>query len=355
MAIIAYIGVPGSGKSHECVKSVIIPNMLKGRRIVTNVDGINPDAIIDYCLKHYKVPREKLGTVIPVTDEAVQADDFLPFKKEGEEGYSGDGSFCRPGDLVCLDEVWRFWPSDKAMSVQHKSFIAEHRHFSDPDTGLTSDLVLMNQALDTIPRFVKSRIETTFRMTKLTMLGAKSRYRVDVFNGVKLFKSSKTTSYQNKYDKNIFPLYNSYNGGNGNESTVDDRQNIFKQTKLWVMVAGFILMFSVSCYLIYSFFAGTGGNKPVTPVHADNAPVESSTVSGDRKSGAKEIEKEENPVSSTWRISGTLQQDDINYIALVNSNGDIRLVNKNSFHGKGVMLFGFVDGEKVTYFSGTSK
>lgn len=83
MAIIAYIGVPGSGKSHECVKSVIIPNMLKGRRIVTNVDGINPDAIIDYCLKHHNVPREKLGTVIPVTDEVVQADDFCRSRRKG--------------------------------------------------------------------------------------------------------------------------------------------------------------------------------------------------------------------------------------------------------------------------------
>ncbi|MBD1228961.1 zonular occludens toxin domain-containing protein [Xenorhabdus griffiniae] len=51
MSITAYFGVPGSGKSHECVKSVILPAYMKGRRIVTNIDGINPDAIREYAIK----------------------------------------------------------------------------------------------------------------------------------------------------------------------------------------------------------------------------------------------------------------------------------------------------------------
>ncbi|EMM4345854.1 hypothetical protein WAD65_004872, partial [Escherichia coli] len=52
MAITAYIGVPGSGKSYEVVKSVIIPAVASGRRIVSNIYGLNYEAIVQYCYKN---------------------------------------------------------------------------------------------------------------------------------------------------------------------------------------------------------------------------------------------------------------------------------------------------------------
>ncbi|EEQ6526573.1 hypothetical protein BHJ67_005029, partial [Escherichia coli] len=52
MAITAYIGVPGSGKSYEVVKSVIIPAVASGRRIVSNIYGLNYEAIVQYCHKN---------------------------------------------------------------------------------------------------------------------------------------------------------------------------------------------------------------------------------------------------------------------------------------------------------------
>jgi zona occludens toxin len=45
MPITAYTGLMGSGKSYECVSSVIVPAIKKGRRVVTNVDGIDSDAM----------------------------------------------------------------------------------------------------------------------------------------------------------------------------------------------------------------------------------------------------------------------------------------------------------------------
>ena len=43
MAINVYTGLPGSGKSYEVVSEVIAKQVAAGRRIVTNIDGINPD------------------------------------------------------------------------------------------------------------------------------------------------------------------------------------------------------------------------------------------------------------------------------------------------------------------------
>ncbi|MBD2805254.1 hypothetical protein ID855_11240 [Xenorhabdus sp. ZM] len=365
MSITAYFGVPGSGKSHECVKSVILPAYLQGRRIITNIDGINPAAIRDYAVKLFKGKKAVFGEIISVNDERVMQEGFFPYKRNNEEGYSGNDAFCKAGDLICLDEVWRFWSSDKDLTAEHRSFIAEHRHFTDPDSGLCCDLVLMNQHPDTIARFIKTRIETSFRMTKLVMIGAKNRYRVDVYNGVKLTKSGRTTHYQNKYDKNIFKFYHSYNGGKGSEATVDARQNVFSQTKLWVFIFGFLLLLGCSGYFIYAFFTGYSDNSPVVSGVGNDDGLHKTTshIGGEYDNkplregdGDKRVEKEINkPISSSWRISGVLNIDDYTYVTLVNAAGDIRLVNKTGFQGKGIMMFGFIDGEKVTYFSGASK
>ena len=43
MAISAYVGVPGSGKSYEVVKSVILPAIATGRRVVSNVYGLDKE------------------------------------------------------------------------------------------------------------------------------------------------------------------------------------------------------------------------------------------------------------------------------------------------------------------------
>ncbi|OKX31066.1 zonular occludens toxin domain-containing protein, partial [Escherichia coli] len=128
----------------------------------------------------------------------VKNEKFFPYKTD--DGISED-SFCKAGDLICIDESWRIWENDKAIPANHRSFIAEHRHFASELTGITCDLVVMNQSVANLPRFIKDRIETTYRMTKLVSLGLRNRYRVDVFIGIKLFKSNLTVSYQCKYDK----------------------------------------------------------------------------------------------------------------------------------------------------------
>lgn len=52
----------------------------------------------------------------------------------------------------------------------------------------------------------------------------------------------------------MFPLYQSYSGGSGKELTVDDRQNILTNPKLWAMCAGVIACAAVSIYGVAHFF-----------------------------------------------------------------------------------------------------
>ncbi|MBC8924189.1 zonular occludens toxin family protein, partial [Escherichia coli] len=71
------------------------------------------------------------------------------------------------------------------------------------------DLVLINQALTTLPRFLRERIEQTFRMKKLIGLSHKS-YRVDIFDGSRTTKATHLSNYVCRYSKDIFPLYSSH-------------------------------------------------------------------------------------------------------------------------------------------------
>ena len=228
MAISAYVGVPGSGKSYEVVKSVILPAFCTGRRIVTNIVGITESAFIDYAVNVKKCDSTKLGTIICVSDDDVMKDDFFPFKTEDKT----INTICKAGDLIAVDELWRIWSSDTKIPENHRSFIAEHRHFTDEKTGLCCDLVVINQSVTNLPRFLKDRIETTYRMSKHVSLGLKNRYRVDVFNGTKLFKSNRVTYYQEKYNSKIFALYSSYDSQNGTESITDKRQNLFTNKRI---------------------------------------------------------------------------------------------------------------------------
>ena len=141
MPITAYVGVPRSGKSYEVVKSVIIAAVASGRRVVSNIYGLNEDKIKAYILKNYKnVKPEQLGVLVLVDNATCVNENFLPSMENMD-------TFCKAGDLVIIDEVWRVWGSDKDIPKNHRSFIAEHGHFVHPETGVMSDLVVINQTV----------------------------------------------------------------------------------------------------------------------------------------------------------------------------------------------------------------
>lgn len=345
MAISAYVGIPGSGKSYEVVTNVIIPAFLAGRRIVTNIYGISEEKIQQYCLTKKKADPSQLGQLLFVENEQVKDPLFFPFLMESAT--VSEHTYCQAGDLICIDETWRIWDSDK-IPEQHRSFIAEHRHFANKD-GTTCDLVVLNQAVANLPRFIKDRIETTYRMSKLVSLGLNNRYRVDIFTGIKLFAKYKTSSYQCKYDKAIFPLYESHVGGQGKERVVDKRQNIFAQSKLWFIIIGLGLMSVLSVYLVYRFF------NPSPPAVEENTPLVT-TQSADFQRDNMPVEQPKPIATSTqWRIAGKIEKGGEAWVVLSGAQGQVRLEALSQFTFDGVMMTGDIDGMQVTTYSGGVK
>lgn len=270
MAINAYVGVMGSGKSYEVVNSVILPAVLAGRRVVTNISGISPELILERCRK--KSSTANLGSVVYVPIEEITKDGFFPIFDPPKAG------FVQPGDLICIDEAWKFWDSSDKISDEHMDFFRMHRHYV-AENGTSCDMSLMIQDMGSLHRKVKAVVEVTFRMVKLKSLGFSKVYRVEVYEGHKLTKASRVDQHINKYDKTIFPLYQSYKGAVGKEAQMDSRQNIFKKTSLWIGVALMILTSIVAWYLLNKFFNQGKVKAPETKTISSTYKPETPTPS----------------------------------------------------------------------------
>ena len=343
MPINVYTGLMGSGKSYECVSSVIVPAVKAGRRVVTNVDGIDSDAIRAYCQEKHGIAPEHLGSVVHCKNEDVGKADFLPYGENVD-------TFCQPGDIICIDEAWRFWGTDCKLLTEHKVFFREHRHFVHPDTKVCCDLVLMVQDISDLHRILKVVVEVTFKTTKIKTLGMNKTYRVEMWEGYKLTQKGRVAVENKRYDPQIFPLYSSYTGGAGKELQVDDRQNILKSPKLWILAVLVIGIFSVSVYTLIGFFHSTSG--------ADNPVISSSYIDtkpnpGLPASAATEHAQPRRAMSTSWRLVGTMQAGRTAYAVIQSTDGRIRLEHPSNFQNSGTVMIGEVDGERITVWSGS--
>ncbi len=347
MPINAYTGLMGSGKSYECVTSVIVPAIKNGRRVVTNVDGIDNDAIRAYCQEKWSIEPDKLGSVVHCSNNDVHKSDFLPFGENVD-------TFCQPGDMICIDEAWRFWGTDCKLLAEHKIFFREHRHFAHPETKVTCDLVLMVQDIGDLHRTLKVVVEITFKTTKIKTLGWDKTYRVEMWEGYKLTVKGRVSVENKRYDADIFPLYSSYQGGSGKEMRVDDRQNVLKSPKLWISAFCITAMLFFGIRHITSLFSGERykeKNKDKSNATATNGqptkPVNSAQASQSQT-------KPTNDVSDQWRIVGQYQVGHVAMIVISNEQGRVRLEHPSAFQNTGMAMVGDVDGQRIMHWSGNN-
>lgn len=268
MAITAYTGVMGSGKSYEAVDGPIVSALREGRRVVSNITGLDFDALSSF------IGQRKDGKPVDPSQLLV-----VPSARVSEPGFFFDGdapdleSVVKPGDLVVMDEVWQFWGDGAELSPEHRKFFRMHRHYVETLKGFTCDLVILIQDLGSLHRFVKGVLEFTFVFRKLKALGLASRYRVFVYEGKRLNKGTLVTSFTKKYDKRVFPLYKSYDGNGAKERNADDRVNLFKDWKfIGAALFGVVMLAGCGWY----FFGMVG--SMVGGAYGKDAAVASATA-----------------------------------------------------------------------------
>lgn len=233
MAIDGYSGLPGSGKSHSLVKHLIVPALIKGREVWTNIP-IYDDKM-----------TEKTGstvTQIDITDITGIRGSGWTKQKPVWEKEPNDNWFLDvlpKGAVLIIDEAWKIWPAGLRLDQipeAHREFFSMHRHLVN-DHGETTSVALVTQDLKKISAAVRGDIDTTYRTRKLDVIGKSDSYMVDVFQGA---AEGNRPSKQNllrqegphKYDPEITGLYKSATysetGEVGEEDRIDDRKNILQ-------------------------------------------------------------------------------------------------------------------------------
>uniref|UniRef100_UPI00333E3764 zonular occludens toxin domain-containing protein n=1 Tax=Castellaniella defragrans TaxID=75697 RepID=UPI00333E3764 len=285
----------------------------------------------------------RLGSVVHCKNEDVGKADFLPYGENVD-------TFCQPGDIICIDEAWRFWGAECKLLAEHKVFFREHRHFVHPDTKVCCDLVLMVQDISDLHRILKVVVEVTFKTTKIKTLGLNKTYRVEMWEGYKLTQKGRVAVENKRYDPQIFPLYSSYTGGAGKELQVDDRQNVLKSPKLWILAVLVLGVFGISLYTLMGFFGGKPKtNNSDTSVGYSDSKTKSALPA---TTPAAHVQPQQ-AMSTSWRLVGTMQAGKNTYAVIQSTDGRMRLEHPSNFQNSGAVMIGEVDGERITAWSGS--
>jgi zona occludens toxin len=354
MSINCYSGLQGSGKSIEVVSTVILDAVLQGRRVVTNVSGIDEDKIHEYLVNKRHADPEKLGSIVHVTDERVMLPQFFPDEKNPELE-----SVVLGGDLVAIDEAWRFWGTDNGkLSHEHMQFFRMHRHYVHAVTNVSCDVALMTQDVTGLHRSLKNVIELALMMQKHKSLGFSKRYRVDVHDGWKINSKTRIAQYQKRYNPEIFPLYQSYAGGQGVESTMDKRQNILANRTLWVYGVGVVVLALISGFSTWRFFHPPGTDKLLAQKSGSSSAQAgcasgSSSAHGCLGADATAVTKVGlPPFSGIWHVVGEYQNGSARWVVVAGQDGRLRVESPSVFSSSGVVIVGDIDGSRVARWTG---
>lgn len=343
MAINIYTGLMGSGKSYEVVSSVIVPAVAAGRRVVTNIRGINNDLVRAYCVEKLQADPEKIGSVVSVTDDEVRSPEFFPTEHTNTDHEAK--CLVLPGDLVCIDEAYKIWGSDCKIPNEHRVFFREHRHIQHSQTSVTCDLTLMTQDMGDLHRCLKVVVELSFRTHKAKGVGLDNVYTITMWEGYKQTQKTIVKDWTRTYNAEIFPLYKSYSGdGNGKETASDSRQNIFADKRqvaklVFLLVAAALILWRLGVWW-WNKAHPEAQNKPSEVVSSVSPGVVAASAS-----------KPSVGVSSDLRIAGEISVAGRRFVVLSGPSG-VRLDDPLMYTGSGFSQTGSVDGQHVTRSSG---
>lgn len=311
MAIHAITGVMGSGKSYEAVSEKIVTALRDDdeRRVVTNISGLNYQAIADFINKPLDEIQRRL---VHIPYERVTESNFW-YDPEG----GSTATVVQPGDLVVLDEIWRYFNRGAKLSEDAMRFFRMHRHYVSDD-GHTCDVVLINQSFRGIHQDIRDVVEVQFECRKLKALGRPQTYQVRVIEGGER-KASHV--YTRNYNKKVFPLYSSYDKANAKEA-LDKRQSVFNTGFFKFVLPLFLIATLVCGYYIYKHFKNLGGESvSVTPAPASPSYTPQSNSSA--------------PVASfdtgEWRLVARYVSSGFPVAVLVDSNGRFKTITSGDF------------------------
>lgn len=358
-----YFGGMGSGKSHNVVKHVILPNLKNGVRIVTNIPLI-VEAINE------ELGKDVSDLILQIKTEDVMKPDFW-WSTEKEE------TVLRRGDTLIIDEAHRIFKKE-LYNVRHESFISirEHRHFLS-ETGVSPNIYLVTQQYDDIDKSISSTAVSFVVTQRLDVVGQPRRMRIDMYsNTQKTYASQEpaTQSIEELEDK-YFKCYSSFSHANsnanfnGNLASTDDRINIFNR-RLTILFwqtpfklkHGLFILPVILIALIYLTVSSLGSIKhQVTKSPADlakQASAPAATAPAATNSAAPQPLAVDKALfdneSSEYRLVGLYRFDSTPVAVIADNNNKYRyLVNSFQLVYAGPASHIIVDGKIIAPWTGT--
>jgi zona occludens toxin len=334
VSIAAYTGLPGSGKSYGVVENVVIPALKSARHIVTNMP-LERDKLLSFCGAGQITFVETNAEVAVIVQMGV---DY-------------------PGVVFVLDECWRYWPAGKLpnqIPESEKEFFAMHRHRVGAD-GFSTEIVLVTQDLSQISGFVRALVEQTFRATKLTAVGSKNKYRVDVYEGAvtgpKPSPTRRLREMYGKYKPEIYALYRSHTqsmvAGAGDEVKADDRGSLLKGWRVKLSLSALallpFLLWGASCSLLKFKDRVAGGPRAERSEGATAAPQPAPNVQP-----TAPVDRD----STAWRFAGSIVIDGQEWMLIDSIRGTQRIAPELCKRGPASEWVCRLGNEIVTRFTG---
>lgn len=211
------LGPPGAGKSYEAVVFHVLPALLSGRMVITNLP-LNLD--------EFKAAGVDVS-LIELRQQSIE--NPKPFASPDDYGseWRGDGGI---GPLYVIDECHKPFPKGMTLRMVEEWF-AEHRHEG-------ADCLLITQSYGKISQSIRDMVQVVYRVRKATALGSDKRYFRKVQDGL---RGEVMNENIRVYNSDRFKLYKSHTKTNSavSEAMASDVKPIWRH---WSVMGGLILI-----------------------------------------------------------------------------------------------------------------
>lgn len=337
MPITAFTGPPGAGKSHALMKDVVLPALLNGRRVLTNIDGVDANAVLAYCLERVDDAAALGELVLFHGDEALKPG-FWP---DEETGKAGAPTTVLGGDLVVFDEWALYFPRRGRWpdGCNVEAFLRWHRHLTHDD-GTATDVAIGTQLATDVHQNVRGLISKSYKFRKLTALGADRQYTWLLFEGHLQPKGGHYRHGTGSYDPAIFPLYASSAAartGKHVELRTNKKESIWSGATAWIAVGLPIVLVIGGGIGLWTVLGSDGPAEAAKVAQGAASPVSGAPAPQPTASAA-----------SPWRIVGHIEGDGGMRVIIADDKGGLRIMKPAGFDFEDERpVSGVVEGRSV--------
>jgi len=229
--LVFHEGLPGAGKSYEACVYHIIPQLIEGRRVLTNIEGINHDKFSEIT----NIPVQVLRKMLVCVDHQDIEDPEEKYEAQKRSILDESGN----DTLIVIDEIQDMFPSQRQkLSTEWSKYVGSHRHDGN-------DIIMMGQSFKDVHTFWRRRTQRKIVFTKKSALGQNDTYLWEAFEATQPEKFIKLGSGTRKYENKYFGLYESVTSTTKNTDVYADQRTlvwnnpIFKVYIPAALIAGF--------------------------------------------------------------------------------------------------------------------